>query len=263
MVGSGTLIPDPHRGAPAHWVETGRSFLLMDCGAGTLRTMARLGLPWPEISHLLVTHFHTDHVGELAPLLFALKHGRVPPRRDPLTLLGPTGLRQHLAALALAHGPYVLQPGFPLAVHELPPGGEWSHPLGDFKITSVAARHSAESLAVRVETQDGSLGFTGDTGPDPGLATFFRGCEVLLAECSHPDGEEKETHLTPGELAALAKISNPELLVAVHCYPPLNPTNVPNLLAEAGYEGRVLTGWDGLGLDLKDGVAEVLGTKDG
>jgi len=222
--------------------------------------MARLKLPWQDISHLLVTHFHSDHVGELPPLLSALKNGLAPPRVAPLTLLGPTGFRRHMEALAQAYGRYVLQPGFPLHIHEIPTGGKWSHPQGDFKITSQAARHTAGSLAVRVETRDGSLGFTGDTGPDSRLATFFRGCQILLAECSHPDGQEMETHLTPGELAVLAETSCPDLLVAVHCYPSLDPKTVPNLLAEAGYEGRVLTGSDGLGLDLKDGVTEVLGT---
>ena len=113
-------------------------------------------------------------------------------------------------------------------------------------------------MAVRVETSDGALGFTGDTGPDPDLAHFFRGCQILLAECSHPDGREMETHLTPGGLAGLAAVAAPDLLVPVHCYPPLDPEKIPDLLAEAGYGGRVLPGWDGLSVDLKDGRVEVL-----
>ncbi len=258
MVGSGTLIPDPERGPPAHWVELGGSSLLLDCGDGTLRTMARLGLRWETISHLLVTHFHTDHVGGLAPLLFALKNGVEPSRDLPLTLLGPVGLSGHLEGLVQAHGPYISDPGFPLRVHEFSPGGSWQDPLGDFRIETLGTRHTADSMAVRLETSDGALGFTGDTGPDSELATFFRGCQILLAECSHPDGREMETHLTPGGLAAMAAVAAPDLLVPVHCYPPLDPETLPDLLAEAGYGGRVLPGWDGLGVDLKDGRVEVL-----
>jgi len=258
VVGSGTLIPDPERGPPAHWVELGGSSLLLDCGAGSLRTMARLGLRWGNISHLLVTHFHTDHVGELAPLLFALKNGVGPSRKAPLTLLGPDGLSGHLEGLARAHGPYITDPGFPLLVHEFFPGGSWQNPLGDFRIETLGTRHTAGSMAVRVVTGDGALGYTGDTGPDPGLGPFFRGCQILLAECSHPDGQEMETHLTPGGLATLAAAAAPDLLVPVHCYPPLDPERVPGLLAEAGYGGRVLPGWDGMGIDLKDGRVELL-----
>ena len=258
MVGSGTLIPDAERGAPAHWVEIERSHLLMDCGAGTLRTMARLGLLWGNISHLLLTHFHTDHVGELAPLLFALKNGMEPTRETPISLLGPVGLSGHLEGLARAHGSYILEPGFPLAVHELSAGGVWEHPDGEFRIKTLGTRHTSNSLAVRVETGDGCLGFTGDAGPDQALGAFFRGCHILLAECSHPNGQEMETHLTPEGLAALADEAAPDLLIPVHCYPALDPRKVPTLLAEAGYEGRVLTGRDGLGVDLTDGQVEVL-----
>src|SRR5438552_11633053 len=94
-VGTGTVSPSATRSSPAHWVEVrggegrggvekdgeGRegipspSFpiplhpsppvrLLMDCGAGTIHGLARFGLPWLEITHIVITHFHTDHIGE-------------------------------------------------------------------------------------------------------------------------------------------------------------------------------------------------------
>ncbi len=262
MVGSGTLVPDAERGPPAHWVEIGQSCLLLDCGAGTLRTMARLGLRWENTSHLIITHFHTDHVGELAPLLFALKNGLDPSRKTPITLLGPAGLSTHMEGLARAHGSYILEPGFPLAVHELSAGEAWEHPLGEFRLNTLGTRHTANSIAVRVETGDGSLGFTGDTGPDQALGPFFRGCQILLAECSHPDGKEIGGHLTPKGLAAIAGVAAPELLVPVHCFPALDPEKVPGFIADAGYDGCVLTGWDGLSLDLSDGQVEVLERQD-
>lgn len=220
--------------------------------------MARLGASWQRITHIVLTHLHTDHVGGLAPLLFALKNGLEGVRDAPLTLLGPPGLRHHLNALALAHGSYVLDPGFPLLAHELRPGESWRQPPDDFSIDTVAARHTENSLAIRLDTLDGSLGYTGDTGPDPGLGPFFRGCQLLLAECSHPDGQSMETHLTPCDLADLAVVSSPALLVPVHSYPSLDPDDLPGLLKKAGYEGEVLPGWDGLGLDLTDGVVTVL-----
>jgi ribonuclease BN (tRNA processing enzyme) len=181
-----------------------------------------------------------------------------PPREAPITLLGPVGLSGHLEGLARAHGSYILEPGFPLAIHELPVGGGWEHPLGEFRIKTLGTRHTLNSMAVRVESVDGCLGFTGDAGPDKVLGPFFRGCHILLAECSHPKGQEMETHLTPEGLAALADVAAPNLLVPVHCYPDLDPGKVPDLLAEAGYEGRVLTGRDGLSIDLTDGHVEVL-----
>ena len=232
--------------------------MLVDCGAGTLPTLARLGLPWEKLSHLLLTHLHTDHVGELASLLFALKHGACRTQNDPLILGGPKGLEKHLEALSRAHGEFILGPGFPLMVKELSSGDTLRAPQARWKVTSWSTRHTEHSLAFRVDGAGGSVGFTGDTGPHAGLGSFFRGCHVLVAECSHSDGFGMDTHLTPRSLASLALEADPELLITVHVYPPLDPEAVPELLTREGYSGRVLPGWDGLGIDCEGGTVRVV-----
>lgn len=251
VLGSGTLLPDPHRGGPAFWVETESSRLLMDCGPGAMRTLSRLGLPWQEATHILLSHLHTDHVADLAPLLFALRHGLDRPRRKPLYLLGPPGLLEHLGWLSRAHGPYVTDPGFPLVAEELGAGDAWSRHQGDFLVEARHTVHTENSLAFRIEAGDLALGYTGDTGPDQSLGVFLRGCQVLVAECSFPDGEGMDTHLTPTDLAVLARVAAPEVLITVHAYPPLDPHEVPDLLAEAGYAGRAVAGRDGMQVILR------------
>ena len=250
ILGSGTLRPDPLRGAPGYWLEAKGASILLDCGSGSLHTLARLGLGWEGVSLLLLTHFHTDHVADLAPLLFALKHGVEPARTHPLTILGPSGLRRHLKFLAEAHGAYVRNPGFPLEVEELSPGAPWTSADGSFRLWSYATNHTENSLAFR-------FGFTGDTGPDPGLGAFLEGVQLLVAECSNPDGEGLENHLTPSGLAALASIALPELLVNVHAYPPLDPEEVPDLLRGVGYFGRAIAGRDGMVIRLSPGGPHV------
>ena len=250
VLGSGTLRPSPSRGSPAYWIEEGPLKILLDCGAGTLRSLARFGLPWEETTHVLLSHFHTDHVGALAPFLFALKHGVEEGRTLPLEVLAPPGLREHLGHLSRAHGSYVLEPGFPLEVSELVPGEGRS--LASLELSSRATRHTESSLAFRLQGPGGAFGYTGDTGPDPELGAFLHGCRVLVAECSHPDGQGMENHLTPSSLSELAGVADPELLVTVHAYPPLDPASVPHLLAGAGYTGAALPGEDGLALELGD-----------
>ncbi len=250
-MGSGTLVPDERRGAPAYWVEAGGRKILLDCGAGTLRTLARLARPWDGTTHVVLSHLHTDHVGDLAPLLFALRHGTSPPRRNPLELLGPEGLSHHLECLAEAHGHYVLDPGFPLAVKEIAPGDTWESGDGLLRIRTAPARHIPGALALRLEEEGGAVGYTGDTGPSPQLDRFFQNCRVLIAECSHPAGLGTEGHLTPVTLASLAQAAAPGLLLTVHAYPPLDPDTVPSLLAQAGYGGEVRAGVDGLRVELE------------
>jgi ribonuclease BN (tRNA processing enzyme) len=246
VLGSGTLRPDALRGGAAFWVEAGPTRLLMDCGPGMLRTLARLGLPWQEVTHILLSHFHTDHVADLAPLLFAFRHGLEHPRREPLRILGPRGLGEHLRRLSGAHGAYVTDPGFPLVVEELHGAGAGSRLPGGTVLEARPTLHTDSSLAFRIGVGGVSLGYTGDTGPDEGLGTFFRGCGVLVAECSFPDEQAMDTHLTPAGLADLAEAASPEVLITTHAYPPLDPETVPGLLADAGYVGVVLAGRDGM-----------------
>ena len=253
IVGSGTLVPDGRKGAPAHWIETEASRILLDCGPGTERALARLGLNWAGLTHVAFTHFHVDHIGGLPGLLFALRHAVEGGRTLPLCLLGPEGLASHLKALSASYGEWILDPGFPLDVAELVPGDEWCAPSGSFRLRTVDTDHTDVSVGYRVETAVGGIGYTGDTGWDPGLGPFFSVCRVLIAECSHPDGEGMGNHLTPSQLARLAKVAGPELLVPVHAYPALDPDQVPTLLMKAGYAGWVLPGRDGLSIDLQAG----------
>src|SRR5215472_14665666 len=92
-VGTGTVSPSATRSSPAHWVsvQTPQSpqspqHLLLDCGAGTCHRLAKLGLPWRDITHLVISHFHADHLGELPALLFAMRYGAMEPRTEPLEL---------------------------------------------------------------------------------------------------------------------------------------------------------------------------------
>lgn len=253
ILGSGTLFPDADRGSPGYWVECGSARILMDCGSGVVRTLARLGREWQLVTHLFLSHFHTDHVADLAPLLFSLKHGTDGSRSAPLTILGPPGLVDHVDALARAHGDFLYDPGFPVRLVELSVGDPWAPAGGGFRLETFPTIHTEVSMAFRLETEDGVLGYTGDTGPDPALGRFMSGCDLLIAECSNPDGIGSGTHLTPTTLGEMAALARPELLVTVHAFPPLHPEAVPALLTRAGYAGRVLAATDGLALTISSG----------
>lgn len=259
VLGSGTLVPDERRHSAGHLVETSDAVILLDCGAGTVHRAGGLAKPWKEISHLAVSHFHTDHVGDVAALLFALRHVPDPPREAPLTILGPPGITSFFESLAAAHGEYVREPGFPLEVAEM--SRRDSREIGSegLRIRTHPTPHTDRSVAYRIETKDGSVGYTGDTGPDEALGAFMESVDLLLAECSHPDPPVVDTHLTPESVAALARRAQPRLLVTVHHYPVLDPGAVPDLIAAAGYAGNVRPGRDGLEIEVTQGRARILG----
>jgi len=255
IVGSGTVAPEPDRVCACYFVNAAATAgeevrLLLDCGPGSLHHMQRFGVPWPRLTHLCITHFHTDHVGGIPILLFALKYALSEPRHEPLAVVGPPGTRGFLQRLAGAFGDYVLEPGFPVLVHEIEPTALLELP-GSIRLRAHATPHTEESIAFRLDRGSSALGYTGDTGPDPAtLGRFFEGVDTLIAECSLPDEQAADMHLTPAHLARLAMAAAPRRLVATHVYPQLRGVDVPALIRSAGWTGEVVMASDGLRLEI-------------
>jgi ribonuclease BN (tRNA processing enzyme) len=245
-VGTGTVVPDPQRASACHWIETDQTSILVDCGAGAVQGLARAALSWGRLQQLLISHFHADHVGEIPSLLFALRHALLPPRSEALDIWGPTGTRRLFDALSMALGSWLVKPGFPLRFHEIEPGAPVR--IGDLWVSAVGTPHTEESLAFRFEGEGTALGYTGDTGPSDDLAHFFRGVDLLLAECSLPDDIAVDIHLSPTGLARLASAAGARRLVVTHVYPQLRALDVPTLIEQAGYDGEIIMARDGLEL---------------
>ncbi|MFO7894687.1 MAG: ribonuclease Z [Longimicrobiales bacterium] len=243
IVGSGTAAPTPERVCSGYFVEAGDDRLLLDCGAGVVHGMARLGLPWDALDHLLITHFHNDHIGDLPMLLFALEHGVRPKREKPLSIWAPHGIGERLRAMEAAFGAHVADPGFPVAIREVVPGDEFE--VGPLAVRAVSTPHTEESLAYRLEAEDGILGYTGDTGPSAEVARVLAGVDVLIAECSLPDDEAIPTHLSPTSLAAMAADAAPGRLVVTHVYPQLEALDPVARVRAAGWKGETVRAEDG------------------
>jgi ribonuclease BN (tRNA processing enzyme) len=242
-VGTGTVVPHATRSSPAHWVEAGEARVLMDCGAGTIHALARLGLPWERITHVAISHFHADHIGELPALLFAMQYGTPTPRSAPLAILGPAGLGARLDRLAAAFGPWVTAPDWPQSVGEVLPGRSLELATG-VMLAAHRTPHTEESLAFEIATDTGRLVYTGDTGPSEMLADWARGCDVLLAECSLPEDQALAMHLTPRQAGALAARAQAKTLVLTHLYPPVEAVDIVAEAASA-YGGPIVVARDG------------------
>src|SRR5947199_4863712 len=242
-VGTGTVAPSTTRTSACHWVSRARLKILLDCGPGALHRLAQFGLPWPQITHVVLSHFHPDHWGELPMLVYALKYTTVPARQEPFVILGPPGVVRLLKKLAEGYGPWLLDPGFPIGILDVQAGEPF--PLDkDVSLETFPVPHTQESVALSIAAPEGRLVYTGDTGPSSKLARWAAGADLLLPERSPPAHLATERALTPEQAGDLAREAGARRLVLTHFYPPVENSD-PARTAGARFTGPVTAARDG------------------
>ena len=249
-IGTGTVSPSATRVCAGHLVNAGSVSVLLDCGSGVVHGLARAQANWMAITHVAITHFHADHLSDLAFLIFALRHGAERARELPIEIVGPPGTDGLVTRFAEAFGAWVREPGYEVRVREIAPdasadlGGEVR--LGAFKVP-----HTDESVAYEVVHEGRRLVYTGDTGFDPGLGRWAAGCDLLLAECSLPDEREMAIHLTPRRCGELAALARPRTLVLTHFYPPVEQVDIRGIVRDH-FDGRVVLADDGWSTEIEE-----------
>src|SRR5438876_793719 len=239
-VGTGTVAPSATRTSACHWVARGNLKILLDCGAGALHRLAQFGLPWHQVTHVVLSHFHPDHWGELPMLVYALKYTTVPPRQESLVILGPRGVVRLVKQLAEGYGSWLLDPGFPIGILDVQNGEPF--PLdAEVSLETFPVPHTSESVALSLTAPEGRLVYTGDTGPSSELARWAAGADLLLAECSLPKEMAVDIHLTPEQAGELARDATARHLVLAHFYPPVEAPD-PARAAAARLPGGVAVG---------------------
>jgi ribonuclease BN (tRNA processing enzyme) len=248
ILGSGTVVPDGARNSAGYFVEAPSVRMMMDCGAGTVHALARYGLPWESMTHVFISHFHADHVGELASLLFAFKWGMKSRRKESLTLLGPVGLRSLLSGLDQVFGLRLGELGFLLECRELSPPERLELARGS-TLSVTRTPHTRNSLAVRIDDGSRSICYTGDTAYSEEVALFFSGTDLMVSECSFKEPNPETPHLSIQEVSAMARRAGAARLAVTHFYFDVDEPDLEARIKQA-YSGQVLIGRDGMVIEI-------------
>lgn len=215
ILGSGTCIPHNQRGSSGYLVETSKSKILLDCGAGTTWKLEKIGVNYLEIDHIFFSHLHPDHTGDLVPFLFATKYSRNKTREKPLFIWGGKGFVKFFDALKKAYGTWIVPEH--LVLDEIRGGSET---FQDFKIVSTKVPHMENSLAYKITSDKKSIVYSGDTDYSESLINLAAKCNLLIIECALAnDNLKMKGHLTPNEVIKTINEANPKKVVVTHFYP--------------------------------------------
>jgi ribonuclease Z len=196
LLGTGTPIPMLERRGPATLVEVGESRVLVDAGSGVVHRLLEAGQPTrraegapPGLTHIFLTHLHSDHIMGLPDLLWT---GWIMDWWDAFPkVFGPPGTAEMMRRLVHTFEydigvrnslDRLNQPWETPEVHEFVDDG--AHESGDFRATSFRVDHNPvdQAFGVRFDGDEGSVAFSGDTRPLESLARACHGVDMLLHE---------------------------------------------------------------------------------
>lgn len=108
LLGTGGMMPLPHRALTSLMLRYNGMNVLIDCGEGTQVSIKQQGWSVKPIDVICFTHFHADHISGLPGLLLTLGNAE---RTEPVTMIGPKRLEKIVNALRM------IAPELPFPIH--------------------------------------------------------------------------------------------------------------------------------------------------
>jgi len=281
----GTSAPPPSmvRAKACTVVMAGRHVFVVDTGPGSANRLSKWRFPFDRIEAVLLTHFHSDHIGDLGEFRM---QSWVAGRAAPLPVFGPDGVEDVVNGFNLAyaadtryrageHGLNAAAADLAARPFGLASAGERQTHMASkviydadgLKITAFQVVHEPVYPAVgyRFDFKGRSVVVSGDTTLSPNLVRHATGADVLvhegqseamrrafahaLAEGGSPRlakiiGQVGNYHATPQQAAREANEANVRLLVFTHMGP-IAPDNwiLRQIFARGVATVRRASGW--------------------
>lgn len=239
LLGTGGMMPLPHRWLSSLLLRCEGHVILCDCGEGTQISWRSTNWGFRDLGTIVLSHLHADHVAGLPGVLYTVAHAD---RVEPVTIYGPPGTATAVAAMRVI----VPRLPFPVEVRELTGGEEVELPAG-LRLRSLAVAHRVPCLAytfhrpraprfdpdraralgvpltlwTRLQggepvTVDGrtvapeevlgpprrglTVAFVTDTRPTPDLPDFVRGADLLVCEGMYGDPDMLDRAIERGHM---------------------------------------------------------------
>lgn len=202
ICGSSAPLPSADRAKACVAVFAGGKFYVVDAGPESVENLVLWGIPLSSIGGVLLTHFHSDHIGDLGELQLQTWAGGRP---SQLAVYGGPGIERVVNGFNEA---YQLDRGYRTEHHgeKVMPSTTWgmvAHPVelagpptaakdrtglvfddGALRITAIEVDHApiAPAYAYRFDYRGRSVVISGDLKNHAPLARAAAGADVLISE---------------------------------------------------------------------------------
>jgi ribonuclease BN (tRNA processing enzyme) len=275
LLGTGTPAPSRHRQSAGYLFEVGDDVLVMDHGPGAHQRLIESGRRAVDVSHAFFSHLHYDHFLDYPRLVLQrwdMGAGLVP----DLRVFGPPPIARATRLLFDEEGVY--GPDIRARVEHQSSldvfaarGGTRPRRRPDPQVTEVRAGdvitdaswrvtvgHAAhvqpylECLAFRLDTDDGAVCYSGDSGPCDQLVELARGCDLLIHMNHYLSGTEPSPEYRAAcgnhkDNAVLARRAGVKTLVLTHQLGSIDRPGVREQIVheiQQEFDGRVIWGED-------------------
>lgn len=278
LLGTGTPDVNSSRMGPATLVEAGSQKFLIDAGRGTTIRLSQTETSLDQITAILLTHFHSDHLNGLSDVWLT---GYMAPvfRQDALRIIGPAGLTRLTSGLEAAFSLDREQRRAEyqdLGLHTFSERAARFNPTeitedgvvfdeDGVQVSAFAVSHGrGPAYGYRVDWEGRSVVISCDTAPSDNLVLHSRGVDLLVHEVMALDEAQlreplwqgiMRLHTSPHDAGVVFEAVHPKL--AVYNHVGLGETvSVDRVLEKTHetYRGQVRVGEDLMTLEIDDTI---------
>jgi ribonuclease BN (tRNA processing enzyme) len=178
----------------------------LDAGPGTFANLQRFCDPH-SLDGIVLSHEHSDHWSDLAGFVTAAKHTLGWTRR-PVPVLAAPGVERRLGKEAEG-----------ILAWQTVGDGEGAD-VGGLRLRFSRTDHGPVTLAVRLEGDGATLGYSADSGPEWSLEALGSGLDLALCEATYTqDFEGTAQHMSGRQAGRSAKAAGARRLVVTHRWP--------------------------------------------
>jgi ribonuclease Z len=240
VLGSSNAIPKTDQQNAHLLAISSEKVILIDCGNHIVLSLGKTGYKINQVTDLILTHFHPDHVGSLPELLMAMWLEK---RTTALNIYGLDVTIQKANALLELFGWLNWKGMYPVNFHSIPENGQEQFiECESIKVTALPVLHLIPNIGLRFEFKSGRIiVYTSDTEPCDNIIKLAKNADVLLQESA---GESKG-HTSAQQAGKMAAQAGVKKLILIH-YDAGIPEKTQIDAAKTGFNGEVSMAKDGM-----------------